>query len=87
MGRGKKKKMKKENDSGKSEVKEVAALPAAASWTKIAAKRARLRCSALDDLIRRIDAQARQPLPAQEQDRLAALRKDARSEQFRLPCR
>jgi hypothetical protein len=40
----------------------------------------------LEEEITRIDQRARQPLPAQEQDWLAAKRKKARDEQFRLRC-
>lgn len=43
-------------------------------------------CSALEEEIRTIDARARQPLSAWEQDALAARRKKARDEQFRLRC-
>lgn len=43
-------------------------------------------CSALDEEIKRIDVAARQALPPQEQDRLAAERKQARDEQFRSHC-
>lgn len=43
-------------------------------------------CRGLEGEIRAIDARARQPLPAYEQDRLSARRKDVRGEQFRLRC-
>lgn len=43
-------------------------------------------CARLDEAIRSIDAQARQPLSAAEQDYLAAGRKKHRDEQFRLRC-
>lgn len=46
----------------------------------------RAQCLAYEEQIKAIDAHARQPLPGQEQDRLAALRKRARDEQFRLRC-
>jgi hypothetical protein len=44
------------------------------------------RCAALDEAIRAIDARARQPLPAFEQDRLATERKRLRDQQFRMRC-
>lgn len=43
-------------------------------------------CLAYEEDIKVIDARARQPLPGWEQDRLAARRKAARDEQFRLRC-
>lgn len=43
-------------------------------------------CLAYEAEIKAIDARARQPLPGWEQDRLAARRKAARDEQFRLRC-
>jgi hypothetical protein len=46
----------------------------------------KLLCEKYDEEIKHIDARARQPLPGSEQDRLAALRKKARDEQFRLRC-
>jgi hypothetical protein len=45
------------------------------------------RCAALDEGIKRIDDQARQPQSGQSQDWLAARRKELRDEQFRIPCR
>jgi hypothetical protein len=44
------------------------------------------QCDALEAQIQAVDAQARQPLPGQEQDRLAALRKQLRDQQFRIRC-
>lgn len=44
------------------------------------------RCQAYEQEIKSIDERARQPLSGQEQDRLAANRKKARDEQFRLHC-
>lgn len=44
------------------------------------------RCEYLDEQIKRIDARARQPLSAGEQDWLAARRKEHRDEQFRIRC-
>lgn len=46
----------------------------------------KLRCTHLDERIKWIDARARQPLSAGEQDWLAARRKDHRDEQFRIRC-
>lgn len=43
-------------------------------------------CAQWNALIASIDAQARQPLSAQEQDRLTAQRKQARDRQFALRC-
>ncbi|MCJ0765661.1 hypothetical protein [Variovorax terrae] len=43
-------------------------------------------CQGLEEEISYIDARARQPQPAWEQDRLSARRKVARDEQFRLRC-
>jgi hypothetical protein len=43
-------------------------------------------CQGLEEEIRYVDARARQPQPAWEQDRLSARRKVARDEQFRLRC-
>lgn len=43
-------------------------------------------CAWLDEAIRSIDSQARQPISAAEQDFLAAKRKKHRDEQFRLRC-
>lgn len=43
-------------------------------------------CAALEQEVKAIDAAARQPLPASEQDRLAARRKNARDREFRLGC-
>ena len=63
----------------------VAAVPAQAQPAQPQFDRAAV-CSALEAEIKAIDARARQPLPAYVQDRLAARRKDARSEQFRLRC-
>lgn len=44
------------------------------------------RCDYLDEQIKWIDARARQPLGAGEQDWLAARRKEHRDEQFRIRC-
>lgn len=44
------------------------------------------RCNYLDEQIKWIDARARQPLSAGEQDWLAARRKEYRDEQFRIRC-
>ncbi|MDF2462048.1 MAG: hypothetical protein K0Q43_283 [Ramlibacter sp.] len=46
----------------------------------------RARCQAYEQEIKLIDERARQPLSGQEQDWLAAKRKKARDEQFRLHC-
>lgn len=46
----------------------------------------RFLCTALDEKVKAIDAAARQALPAAEQDRLTAERKNARDQQFRLGC-
>lgn len=46
----------------------------------------RFQCEALQAKVHAIDDQARQPLTAPEQDRLASLRKEARDAQFRLKC-
>lgn len=43
-------------------------------------------CKALEERIKAIEAQQRQPQSGQEQDRLAAEKKQARDEQFRLKC-
>ena len=43
-------------------------------------------CEALAQLIVHLDAMARQPQSAQTQDRIAAQKADARSQQFRLRC-
>jgi hypothetical protein len=43
-------------------------------------------CNLLKQQIDQIDAQARQPLPAQYQDELSAQRKKIRSRQFALHC-
>ena len=43
-------------------------------------------CQTLDEEIEWVDQRARQPLSGQEQDWLAAKRKKARDEQFRLRC-
>jgi hypothetical protein len=67
----------------------TAAAPAPSVRTAAAADSAgdrKARCLAYDEEIKAIDAYARQPLPGHEQDRLAALRKRARDEQFRLRC-
>jgi len=44
------------------------------------------RCKALDDEIAHLDARARQPLTAREQDRIRARRKAARDQQFAWGC-
>jgi hypothetical protein len=44
------------------------------------------RCKMLDEVIARLDAWARQALPATEQDRIRERRKAARDEQFALGC-
>lgn len=46
----------------------------------------RSRCQALDELVARLDAKARQPLSAQEQDSIRAQRRAARDEQYALRC-
>lgn len=46
----------------------------------------RAACQAYEEEIKRIDERARQPLSGQEQDWLAAKRKNARDAQFRLHC-
>lgn len=46
----------------------------------------RSTCAWLEAAIRNIDAQARQPISAAEQDYLASKRKSHRDEQFRLRC-
>lgn len=46
----------------------------------------KLLCNRYEEEIKQIDARARQPLPGSEQDWLAARRKRARDEQFRLRC-
>jgi hypothetical protein len=43
-------------------------------------------CQSYEQEIKGIDERARQPLSGQEQDWLAAKRKKARDEQFRLHC-
>ena len=43
-------------------------------------------CAAYEEEIKAIDERARQPLSAWEQDYLAAKRKKARDQQFRLGC-
>lgn len=43
-------------------------------------------CQVLDDEIKHIDAMAKQPQSAETQDNLAARRKRARDEQFRIKC-
>jgi hypothetical protein len=43
-------------------------------------------CHYYDEEVKLIDARARQPLSPQEQDQLAAKRRHARDEQFRLQC-
>jgi hypothetical protein len=44
------------------------------------------RCKYLDELVQRLDAEARQPRSAQRQDRIRVRRKAARDEQFALRC-
>ena len=46
----------------------------------------RAACQAYEEEVKRIDERARQPLSGQEQDWLAAKRKNARDAQFRLHC-
>jgi len=43
-------------------------------------------CAALEEQIKRLDAAARQPLPAYQQDQIREERKRARDRQFRLRC-
>ena len=60
-----------------------AVVPAAVPHPAVAVK---AQCEALEMRVRNIDEEARRPLPAQWQDRLAAERKEARDAQFRLRC-
>ncbi|AOW11523.1 hypothetical protein LPB72_22535 [Hydrogenophaga crassostreae] len=58
-----------------------AAQPAAS-----AVSRREVECTTLDESIRQIDARARQPISAPEQDRLRERRRAARDRQFALRC-
>jgi hypothetical protein len=62
----------------------VAAAPAPRGLS--AAEKRQRECRDLDERIRNLDAQARQPQSAAMQDRLRAQRKQARDRQFALHC-
>lgn len=63
----------------------IAAMPRTVQQEHPAAA-SRVQCAALEQEIERIDARARQPLTAYEQDRLAERRKQVRDAQFRIRC-